>query len=107
MMLTQETPVPVKTAKAGINWAKLFWMLRKSPLTLIGAAIMILMLLLMVTSPWIVPHDPNALDLTARLQAPSAEHWFGTDELGRDILSKVIFGTRISLTSIKNAIRWR
>ena len=51
MMLTQETPVPVKTAKAGINWAKLFWMLRKSPLTLIGAAIMILMLLLMVTSP--------------------------------------------------------
>jgi peptide/nickel transport system permease protein len=60
MMLTQETPVPVKTTKPRIDWAKLFWMLRKSPLTLIGGVIMILMLLLMVTSPWIVPHDPNA-----------------------------------------------
>jgi peptide/nickel transport system permease protein len=56
-------------------------MLRKSPLTMIGGVIMFLMLALMVTSPWIVPHDPNALDLTARLQAPSA-HWFGTDEVG-------------------------
>ncbi len=99
MMLTQETPVPVKTAKAGINWAKLFWMLRKSPLTLIGAAIMILMLLLMVTSPWIVPHDPNALDLTARLQAPSAEHWFGTDEVGRDLFSRVLAGSQQSISA--------
>jgi peptide/nickel transport system permease protein len=49
-MLTQETPVPVKTAKPRINWAKLFWMLRKSPLTMIGGVIMILMLLLMVVA---------------------------------------------------------
>jgi ABC-type dipeptide/oligopeptide/nickel transport system permease subunit len=68
----QETPVPVKSNKPRIDWAKLFWMLRKSPLTMIGGVIMFLMLALMVTSPWIVPHDPNALDLTARLQAPSA-----------------------------------
>ena len=72
MMLTQESPVPVSTAKQRINWAKLFWMLRKSPLRLIGGVIMIVMLLMMMVSPWIVPHDPNALDLTARLQAPSA-----------------------------------
>ena len=51
MMLTQETPVPVSTAKQRINWAKLFWMLRKSPLTLIGGVIMIVMLLMMVVSP--------------------------------------------------------
>lgn len=44
-------------------------MLRKSPLTLIGGVIMIVMLLMMVVSPWIVPHELNALDLTARLQA--------------------------------------
>ena len=98
MMLTQETPVPGQTAKAGINWAKLFWMLVQS-LTLIGAAIMILMLLLMVTSPWIVPHDPNALDLTARLQAPSAEHWFGTDEVGRDLFSRVLAGSQQSISA--------
>ena len=55
MMLTEETPVPVNTTKPGIDWARLFWMLRQSPLTLIGGVIMLVMLLLMVTSPWIVP----------------------------------------------------
>ncbi len=99
MMLTQETPVPVSTAKQRINWAKLFWMLRKSPLTLIGGVIMIVMLLLMMVSPWIVPHDPNALDLTARLQAPSAQHWFGTDEVGRDLFSRVLVGSQQSITA--------
>ena len=99
MMLTQETPVPVKTARQRINWAKLFWMLRQSPLTIVGGVIMIAMLLLMVTSPWIVPHDPNALDLTARLQAPSAQHWFGTDEVGRDLFSRVLTGSQQSITA--------
>ena len=99
MMLTQETPVPVSTAKQRINWAKLFWMLRKSPLTLIGGVIMIVMLLMMMVSPWIVPHDPNALDLTARLQAPSAQHWFGTDEVGRDLFSRVLVGSQQSITA--------
>ena len=46
---------------------------------------------------WISPFDPAAIHLHARLQSPSATHWFGTDELGRDILSRVIYGTRISL----------
>jgi peptide/nickel transport system permease protein len=92
MMLTQETPVPVKSNKPRIDWAKMFWLLRKSPLTMIGGMIMFLMLALMLTSPWIVPHDPNALDLTARLQAPSAQHWFGTDEVGRDLFSRVLVG---------------
>ena len=70
MMLTQETPVPAKTAGQRINWAKLFWMLRQSPLTIVGGIIMIAMLFLMVASPWIVPHDPNALDLTATCLVP-------------------------------------
>lgn len=99
MMLTQETPVPVKTGRQRINWAKLFWTLRQSPLTIVGGVIMIAMLLLMVTSPWIVPHDPNALDLTARLQAPSAQHWFGTDEVGRDLFSRVLTGSQQSITA--------
>ena len=53
----------------------------------------------MVASPWIVPHDPNALDLTARLQAPSAQHWFGTDEVGRDLFSRVLTGSQQSITA--------
>jgi len=48
-------------------------------------------------APWLAPYDPARLDLTARLAAPSAAHWFGTDELGRDILSRTLYGARISL----------
>ena len=47
--------------------------------------------------PHLAPADPAAIDLKQRLSPPSAAHWFGTDELGRDILSRVIFGARISL----------
>ena len=48
-------------------------------------------------APWIAPQDPAHIDLAARLRGPSASHWFGTDELGRDILSRVIYGARISM----------
>jgi len=51
-----------------------------------------------VFAPWLSPHDPTQLDLTGRLLPPSPQHWFGTDELGRDILSRTIYGARISLT---------
>ena len=48
-------------------------------------------------APWITPQDPSAIDLPSRLSAPSRAHWFGTDELGRDILSRIIYGARISM----------
>ncbi len=48
-------------------------------------------------APWIAPQDPANINLPARLSVPSAAHWFGTDELGRDILSRIIYGARISL----------
>lgn len=48
-------------------------------------------------APWIAPQDPAHISLASRLQAPSAHHWLGTDELGRDILSRVIYGARISM----------
>src|SRR6202789_459964 len=50
-----------------------------------------------VFAPWLAPQDPGKLDLTGRFMSPSAAHWFGTDELGRDILSRTLFGARISL----------
>jgi peptide/nickel transport system permease protein len=56
-----------------------------------------LFLVFALFAPWIAPQDPGTLDLSARLQPPSAHHWFGTDELGRDILSRVIYGARISM----------
>ncbi len=48
-------------------------------------------------APWIAPQDPAFIHLPARLDAPSHAHWFGTDELGRDILSRIIYGARISM----------
>lgn len=99
MMLTQETPASSQTARRRIDWAKLFWLMKSSPLTLTGGVIIILMLLLMVLSPWITPYDPNAIDLTARLLAPSATHWFGTDEVGRDLFSRVLVGSQQSIVA--------
>jgi peptide/nickel transport system permease protein len=49
-------------------------------------------------APWIAPYDPASLDLNARLLTPGHAHWFGTDELGRDIFTRVLYGARISLT---------
>ena len=78
---------------------KAFWLLKQSPLTLIGGAIMALMLLLMLFSPRLTPLDPNAVDLAARLQPPSSAHWFGTDEVGRDLFSRVLIGSQQSMAA--------
>ncbi|MDU4941193.1 MAG: D,D-dipeptide ABC transporter permease [Mixta calida] len=78
---------------------KAFWLLKQSPLTLIGGAIMALMLLMMLFSPWLTPLDPNAVDLAARLQPPSSAHWFGTDEVGRDLFSRVLIGSQQSMAA--------
>jgi peptide/nickel transport system permease protein len=63
----------------------------------IGFAIAALLVLAAVFAPWISPANPAAQNLAARLEGPSAAHWMGTDELGRDILSRVLYGARISL----------
>jgi peptide/nickel transport system permease protein len=98
-MMTQETPGAIEKTRRNTVWKRCLWLLRKSPLTLIGGAIMLIMLFLMIFSPWMVPHDPNALDLTARLQAPSLSHWFGTDEVGRDLFSRVLIGSQQSIAA--------
>jgi peptide/nickel transport system permease protein len=71
--------------------------LRGSVLAQIGFSIVCILILLALFAPWIAPADPAAQNLPVRLQPPSAAHWMGTDELGRDILSRTIYGARISL----------
>ena len=63
----------------------------------LGVIICLAWILAAVFAPLIAPYDPIANDMTARLQAPSAEHWFGTDSFGQDIFSRVIYGGRYSL----------
>lgn len=71
--------------------------LGSNPLTVIGGLILLVLLLMAIFAPWIAPYGPYAQDLGAALQPPSAQHWFGTDELGRDIFSRIVYGARITL----------
>ncbi len=68
------------------------------PLAAIGLLLAVLFAVMALGAPWLAPANPAAIDLTHRLAAPSAAHWLGTDQLGRDILSRIIYGARLSLT---------
>ena len=67
------------------------------PLGFVGAIVVLLIVLMAAFAPLLAPHDPFATDVRNRLQAPSAAHWLGTDQIGRDVLSRVICGARISV----------
>ena len=70
---------------------------RHNPLAAIGVVLVVFFVICALFAPWIAPQDPARIDLPNRLNPPSAAHAFGTDELGRDILSRVIWGARISI----------
>jgi peptide/nickel transport system permease protein len=67
------------------------------PLGAVGATLVVLFVLSAALAPWIAPYDSNALDVPARLQGPSLAHLLGTDNLGRDVFSRVLYGGRIAL----------
>lgn len=75
---------------------RLLWV----PAVAIGLALIVGYILLGVFGPWIAPYDPNDQDLLAALQPPSGQHWFGTDDLGRDLASRVIVAARADLTIV-------
>lgn len=70
---------------------------RHNPLAAIGVVLVAVFLLCALFAPWIAPQDPAHIDLPNRLQPPASQHFAGTDELGRDILSRLIWGARISM----------
>ncbi|MEC5396691.1 ABC transporter permease [Uliginosibacterium sp. H1] len=71
--------------------------LTRNPLTVAGLVVVLGLLLLAAFAPWIATHDPFVQNLSKTLLAPGAEHWFGTDEYGRDIFSRLVHGSRITL----------
>ena len=73
-------------------------LVRQNKLAAFSALLIILMILIAIFAPVVAPYDHLQQSLSDRLQHPSAAHWLGTDELGRDVLSRIIFGARISLT---------
>ncbi len=82
---------------AGGELADLWRRLRRNRAAIVGAGIVGMFVLLAILAPVLVPFNPTQGDLKDRLQPPSMTHWLGTDELGRDILSRILFGARISL----------
>ena len=85
----------------------MIFMLRKNALTMSAVIVLILILILALLAPVIVPYPQDIADktnLSEKFQAPSSAHLFGTDELGRDVFSRVLYGTRISLSTAVLAV---
>jgi peptide/nickel transport system permease protein len=70
---------------------------RRRPLGAVGAALILLMVAMAATAGWVAPYNPLENDYTAMLSAPSAEHWLGTDAHGRDVLTRILYGSRTAL----------
>ncbi|KAF0818974.1 MULTISPECIES: nickel transporter permease [unclassified Cytobacillus] len=92
---TAKAPVPVTKRKArGADLAKA---LINNKMSLVGGSIVLLYIILAVLAPLISPYDPYEIDLVNKLQPPSADHIMGTDDKGRDILSRILYGSQLSL----------
>lgn len=97
--LTAENPASRQQAQLG-QYFRQWQALKANPLALLGLAIICVLLAAAALAPWLAPYDPLAQNLSQRLLPPSATHFFGTDALGRDIFSRVLHGTRITLAIV-------
>lgn len=79
------------------TWGHIRYVLTENPITLVSVILLLLFLLVALVGPWLTPYDPLVSDGASALNAPSLSHWFGTDQLGRDIFSRVIVATRLDL----------
>lgn len=93
-----------RQAAARSPWGQALARLRRSRGGLVGLGVLVAMGLLAVLAPWIAPYDPLAMDLPAQLQPPGADHWLGTDLLGRDILSRLLYGGKVTLATALVAV---
>jgi peptide/nickel transport system permease protein len=93
------TPSPLFTVSPDPRRVRRQWTstIKRNPLAAAGISLAVLFILCAVFAPWLAPQDPALIDLPHRLNPPSAHHLCGTDELGRDILSRLIWGARISM----------
>jgi peptide/nickel transport system permease protein len=90
--------VPRSASQARCQRFYIGWLeFRRNPIAMIGLAIILGLIFVAVFAPWITASDGLEPDLANRLQVPSLEHWFGTDQLGRDIFDRIIWGSRITL----------
>ena len=88
-----QSALQARAQRAYFGWLKFL----RNPLAVAGLAVIVALLVVAAFAPWIATHDPMAQNLAGRLQPPSSAHWFGTDQVGRDIFSRVVYGARITL----------
>jgi len=80
------------------TWRRFRESFRRHPTAIAGGVVLLLMILIAIFAPWLGSVDPQAVTPIRRLKPPSAEFWFGSDMLGRDVYSRVLYGARVSLT---------
>jgi peptide/nickel transport system permease protein len=89
---------------AGETWRHVRHVLSENPVTLMAAGLFAMFVVLALFGPWIAPYDPLVSDSAAALKPPSLHHWFGTDSIGRDILSRCLVATRLDLGIAVSAV---
>ncbi|CRK81779.1 oligopeptide ABC transporter membrane protein [Neobacillus massiliamazoniensis] len=91
--------IPVMAAEEELTppWKEAWLAFYKNRLALAGLGIVVLFIFIAIIAPWIAPYSYKEQILTERMQPPSSKHWFGTDDFGRDIFTRILYGARISL----------
>lgn len=93
------TTVPIALGRSrDERLSSLIYFLRRNPRMIVGGAIVLAWLLIAIFAPFIAPYDPVKVNVLDSLQPPNPQHWLGTDDLGRDVLSRVMWGSRVSLS---------
>ncbi len=95
--LTISSPAGATARPQAGPWRRAWRKLARNRIAMLGLLTVVFFVVLAVFAPWIAPNDPLATSWGAIRKAPSAAYWFGTDDLGRDVLSRVVWGTRASL----------
>ena len=99
------TDAPASRSQAAWGRRYRLWLLfRRNPMAMAGLIVAALLVLLALAAPLLATHEPGVQDLRARLQPSSAAHWLGTDELGRDVYSRLLFGGRVTLGMVVSIV---
>ncbi len=90
-------PPPAVAPRQAAPWRRLWRRLARRRMAMLGLALVLGFVLLALLAPWLAPYDPVQTSWSLIRKPPSAQHWFGTDDIGRDVLSRVLWGTQASL----------
>jgi len=98
-MTTTSLPLPAVAASEENPWARAWRRLRRRKGAMLGLAIVVIFVLVALFAPLIAPYDPIATSWSLIRKPPSAAHWLGTDDVGRDVFSRIVFGARASMSA--------